>query len=215
MDERALGIILRARSLTETSLIVHWLTREHGRLATVAKGARRPKSPLRGKLDLFYVADFSFARSRRSELHALREVVLRETHPALRGDIDALQQASYCAALVEQTTELDTPLGHAFDLMSGLLRHLPESRPYPLTVFAFEAKLLTELGLSPAASRSPISGGARRMLARMIELDWPGLSPLKPNAAQVDEIRRFLRRFLDSHLGRVPDQRDAAVGADS
>ena len=76
MTESASGIILRTRPLTETSLIVHWLTPELGRVATVAKGARRPKSPFAGKLDLFYSADFSFTRSRRSELHTLREAGL-------------------------------------------------------------------------------------------------------------------------------------------
>lgn len=81
--ERAHGIILRTRPLTETSLIVNWLTPDLGRLSTVAKGARRTKSPFRGKLDLFYEADFSFQRSRRSELHALREIVLRETNAPL------------------------------------------------------------------------------------------------------------------------------------
>ena len=50
--ESSHGIILRTRPLTETSLIVHWLTPELGRLATVAKGARRPKSPFAGKLDM-------------------------------------------------------------------------------------------------------------------------------------------------------------------
>ena len=85
MIETATGLVLRTRPLTETSLIVHWLTPGLGRLATVAKGARRPKSPFRGKLDLFYLADFSFSRSRRSELHTLREVSLRETHSALAG----------------------------------------------------------------------------------------------------------------------------------
>ena len=74
MDEKANGIILRVRPLTDSSLIVHWLTQEHGRLSTVAKGARRPKSALRGKLDLLFEADFSFRRSRRSDLHTLREV---------------------------------------------------------------------------------------------------------------------------------------------
>ncbi|HXA44461.1 MAG TPA: recombination protein O N-terminal domain-containing protein, partial [Candidatus Angelobacter sp.] len=58
MIKNATGIILRTRPLTETSLIVHWLTPDLGRLATVAKGARRPKSPFAGRLDLFYVADF-------------------------------------------------------------------------------------------------------------------------------------------------------------
>src|SRR5256884_9769171 len=118
MDERAHGIILRVHPLTETSLIIRWLTREFGRLATVAKGARRAKSPFRGKLDLFYLGDFSFSRSRRSELHTLSEVVLRETHSALREELAWLQQASYCAALVEQTTETETPLPTIFPLMT-------------------------------------------------------------------------------------------------
>src|SRR6266478_1776865 len=96
------GLILRIYPLTESSLIVHWLTPDAGRIATVAKGARRPKSPFRGKLDLFYLADLSFVRSRRSELHTLREVSLREPHNFLRKDLGYLQQASYCAALVEQ-----------------------------------------------------------------------------------------------------------------
>jgi len=105
MDERAQGIVLRVYPLTETSLIVRWLTREIGRISTVAKGARRTKSPFRGKLDLFYRADLIFARSRRSELHALREVSLRETHPFLRKELGYLQQSSYCSALIEQVTK--------------------------------------------------------------------------------------------------------------
>src|SRR6266545_4502888 len=110
MDEKTLGLILRTRPLTETSLIVHWLTPELGRIATVAKGARRPKSPFRGKLDLFYEAEFSFSRSKRSELHNLREVMLRDTHSVLREDMARLQQASYASTLIEQTTETETPL---------------------------------------------------------------------------------------------------------
>src|SRR5580765_2597628 len=105
MIERATGLILRTRPLTETSLIVHWLTPDLGRLATVAKGARRPKSPFRGKLDLFYLAEFSFSRSRSSERHNLRQIQLRETHEFLPRDLLFLQQASYCVWLVELTTE--------------------------------------------------------------------------------------------------------------
>ena len=60
--ESAIGIILQTRPLTETSLIVEWLTPEFGRIATVAKGARRTKSPFHGKLDLFYEAAFSFSK---------------------------------------------------------------------------------------------------------------------------------------------------------
>src|SRR2546425_7507667 len=92
MDERAQGIVLRVYPLTETSLIIRWLTRELGRISTLAKGARRAKSPFRGKLDLFYRADLIFGRSRRSELHTLREVSLRETHLFFAREFDILSK---------------------------------------------------------------------------------------------------------------------------
>src|SRR5438445_2316218 len=164
MIKSARGIILRTRLLTETSLIVHWLTPDLGRIATVAKGARRPKSPFRGKLDLFYQADFSFARSRRSELHLLREVSLRETHPRIRQELACLRQVSYGAELLEQATEMDTPLPGLFELMTGLLKYVPEQLPQPLTVFAFETKLLNQSGLKPDFHRGNLTAGTRRFL---------------------------------------------------
>src|SRR5690349_13920318 len=121
MVETATGLILRTRPLTETSLIVHWLTKECGRISTVAKGARRPKSPFRGKLDLFYLADFSFSRSRRSDLHTLREVGLLETHNHIRQQLTALRQACYGVALIEQATESDTPIPAALELFLGFI----------------------------------------------------------------------------------------------
>jgi DNA repair protein RecO (recombination protein O) len=211
MDERATGLILRTRPLTETSLIVQWLTPDLGRIATVAKGARRPKSPFRGKLDLFYLADFSFARSRRSELHNLHEIVLRETHESLRHDLAWLQQAAYCAALIEQTTETETPLPQIYELLAGLLRQLAKNRPQPLTVFAFEIKLLKELGQLPDFHESKLSAGAKQILTRLIELDWPALPHLKPSVPQTRELNQFLHGFLICHLEKIPRGRSAAV----
>jgi DNA repair protein RecO (recombination protein O) len=207
MTERAQGLILRTRPFTETSLIVQWLTQEYGRISTVAKGARRPKSPFRGKLDLFYEADLSFMRSRRSDLHTLREIVLRETHPALRTDMGYLQQASYCAALVEQTTETETPLPAIFELMRGLLAHLPKQAPQPQTVFAFELKLLNELGLNPDLAKSRLTPGAKQIINALSEKNWPSVPRLKLSEAQVAELRQFLHGFLIFHIGRIPKGR--------
>src|SRR6266513_698134 len=100
MDERATGLVLRTYPLTETSLIVHWLTKEQGRINTVAKGARRAKSAFGGKIDLFFLCDFSFARSRKSDLHTLKEVKLLEAQSQLRRDLSILQRVSYAAALI-------------------------------------------------------------------------------------------------------------------
>ena len=79
-----LDALVEAQHDAHSPVFHQWLTPAEGRLATVAKGARRHKSPFLGKLDLFYQAEFSFARSRRSGLHTLREVRLLETREALR-----------------------------------------------------------------------------------------------------------------------------------
>jgi len=144
MVEKTRGLILRVLPLTETSLIVDWLTPEFGRISTAAKGARRTNSPFRGKLDLFYLADFSYARSKRSELHTLREVKLIEIHPKLRMDLQALQQASYCARLLVQATEKETPLPELFRLMTQTIVNVSAE-----AVIRFEVELLTEMGMAP------------------------------------------------------------------
>ena len=209
MIESATGIILRTRPLTETSLILLWLTPACGRISTVAKGARRPRSPFLGRLDLFYEADFTFSRSRRSELHALREVSLRETHPVLRHELGYLQQASYCAALIQQATETETPLPAAFELLRGLLAHLPKQSAQPQTIFAFELKLLRELGLTPDLAKARLTPGAKQIVTALSASDWTAVARLKLSEAQLTELRRFLHGFLIFHLGRIPKGRMA------
>lgn len=213
MIENATGLVFRTRLLTETSLIVQWLTPNLGRLATVAKGARRAKSPFRGKLDLFYLADLSFSRSPRSELHTLREVSLRETHSGLRKDLGLLQQASYCVALVERATETETPLPQIFDLMVGLLRHLLSQPPQPQTILAFELKLLADLGLKPDLAKSQMNPGTRQLVKALTESDWPVIARLKPSNEQLRELQQFLHGFLQYHLGSVLKGRAGALGS--
>ncbi len=211
IPECTLGIVLRTRPLTETSLIVQWLTPELGRLATVAKGARRPKSPFRGQVDLFYLADISFARSQRSELHTLREVKLLEPHAALRRELAYLEQAAYCAKLIEQTTETETPLPGLFERFASLLKELPKQPAQPQTIFAFEMQLLEDLGLQPDLEQSHLSAGSRQLLQRFLQLDWPALFRLKLSDSQAAEIRQFLHGFLIYHLEKIPKGRAQAL----
>src|SRR5580704_12627769 len=160
---RTAGLLLRTRPLTETSLIVQWLTRDFGRIATVAKGARRPKSPFRGQLDLFYLADLSFVRSSRSDLHTLREVSLLESLPGLRPELIYVQQASYCAALIEQTAEPDAPMPAVCPSFSSLLLQLPRHPAQSQTLFGLEMKWLHELGLTPVLAETNLTPGAKQI----------------------------------------------------
>ena len=211
MEERTSGIILRTRPLTETSLVVQWLTPDLGRIFTVAKGARRPKSPFLGKLDLFYAADFSFARSRRSELHNLREVIVCDAHVGLREDIGRLNQASYFAVLLEKSTEPEAPISELHELLSEALAHLTRKAPAEEAVFVFELKLLCALGYEPNfdsladAIRNPGNAAIDDPFATAVD----GLSLLKPG--EKGALNRFLQRSIGTALEKVPPQRERAL----
>lgn len=211
MDERSEGIVLRVHPLTETSLIIRWLTPGFGRVATVAKGARRVKSPLHGKLDLFYLADFTFRRSRRSELHTLGEVSLRDTHNFLRKDMRYLQQASYCSTLIEQVTETETPVPVLFDLLKSFLSGLAIQTPGRQTILAFELKLLDELGLKPNLSSSVMGSEAQQLARSIASGGWPEILSLPVSQSVAHELQKYLHGFLIYHLGKIPRGRAAAL----
>ncbi|HYG23801.1 MAG TPA: DNA repair protein RecO [Verrucomicrobiae bacterium] len=207
MIERAQGIILRTRPFTETSVIVDWLTPELGRISTVAKGARRAKSPFRGKVDLFYEAAFSFTRSRRSELHTLAEVILLQTHPGLRRELGYVQQASYASALIVQTTEKESPVPEIHELFHGFLATLPKRPPQPRNIFAFELKLLALLGLQPDLAEARLSPETQNLTGILTNESWETIAELKPAATHVKQLHGFLHGFLIYHLEKIPKGR--------
>jgi DNA repair protein RecO (recombination protein O) len=210
--EGTTGVILRTRPLTETSLIVQWLTADAGRVSTVAKGARRAKSPFRGKLDLFHVAELTFRRSRSSELHTLAEVGLRETFPALRTDWRRLTRASYGVALIEQTTETDTPVPETYGLFLGYLGHINGAGSTPCSVLALELKHLEEMGMVPDLDRAALPPEARGLAEELLTLEWEALAGMEVVPAVVTPLVRFLQGFLVFQLGRLPRGRAEALG---
>lgn len=141
------AILIRLTKLTETSLIAHWFTEEHGLLKTVAKGARRPASPFAGRLDLFFGAEISVARAARGELHPLREVAVSEWREGLRRDYPAMLLAAYCCQLLELAVEPEHPDPALFDLLRRALDHLAAKPPSLRALNHFEAELARLLGV--------------------------------------------------------------------
>lgn len=211
MDTRAQGLVLRVRPYSDTSLIVHWLTGGEGRLATLARAARRPKSPMRGRLDLFFLCEFTFLRSRHSDLHTLREVQVLDAHPRLREDLGWVQQASYAAALIEQVTETDTPLPEVYQLYHSLLDHLPKQRLQARTVYGFELKLLRELGLEPA-SITRAEQEVQALAEQLTDLPWAEIGRLDVSRVHAQGLRRYLHGFLIHQFGRLARGRAEAEG---
>jgi recombinational DNA repair protein (RecF pathway) len=144
-------------------------------------------------------------------LHTLREVGPREMHGAIRENILKLSQAAYVAVLVEQATETETPLPAVFELLRGFLDGLCRQKPAAQLVFAFELKLLRELGLNPDLRKTDLTAGSRQICNTFLKNGWQECLRLKPTRAQTGELRQFLHGFLIFHLGRLPKGRAAAL----
>ena len=140
------AIIIRLTRLTETSLIVHWFTEAHGLVKTVAKGARRPKSPFAGRLDLFFSGEITFSQSRRGELHPLREVAIRGWREGLRKNYNATLLAAYFCQLVEIAVEPEHPDPGIHDLLRRALDHLDSTPPSLRALRHFETEFARLLG---------------------------------------------------------------------
>ena len=151
MDTTA-AILLRKRKFSDTSLIVSWCTESFGCVQTMAKGARRPKSPFGGKLDLFFEAEISIVRSRKSDLHTLTEVVLKNPFPGIRSKYLRTQTSAYFVELIEICTERDHREPELFGLLRRAFGYLDENDPTPRAVGHFETELARIAGVHDQTS---------------------------------------------------------------
>jgi len=145
--ETTAAILLRKRKFSDTSLIVSWCTESLGCIQTVARGARRTKSPFAGKLDLFFEAEIQIARSRRSDLHTLTEVVLKNPSGGIRNNYLRTQTAAYFVELIEICTERDHRDPELFGLLGRAFGYLDANEPTPRAVAHFETELARIAGV--------------------------------------------------------------------
>jgi DNA repair protein RecO (recombination protein O) len=197
---RAEGIVLRTQPVTESSLLVTWFTREAGKLKTLAKGARRPKSPFRGKLDLFYRNELVYWPSRRSDLHLLHECFVENPHKRLRESMETLAAASYVCEMVEVATEREDANPKIFDLLAAVLNELKQGCE-PVILIWFELQLLAATGWKPKWEKRT---GVRRVLTSLAEASLKAARRVRLSDAQVREARDVLWRFSDVQFGKSP-----------
>ena len=163
--EHCQGTLIRLTKLTDTSWIVHWFTAGHGLIKTVAKGARTPKSPFAGKLDLFFDAEITWAKARSGELHGLREVAVTRTREPIRGDYNAMLLSGYWCRLLELLIERDHPEPELADLLRRALDHVAEKGASVRAMQHFEQELARNLGIM--GERKQAAGALREALGSL------------------------------------------------
>jgi DNA repair protein RecO (recombination protein O) len=136
------AFVLHSYPFRETSLIVESFTRSQGRVALVARGARRPRSPLRGALLAFQPLLLSW--SGRTELRTLLKAEWQGGYEPLTGL--SLICGFYVNELVLRLVPRDDPHEALFDIYRDTLGGLGRANDQAAALRRFEKSLLHELG---------------------------------------------------------------------
>lgn len=151
------AFVLHHYDWSETSLILDLFTREQGRLAVVAKGAKRPYSQLRSVLLPFQRLQVGLSRPSRderaeTEVQTLRSAEWAGGHTLPTGA--ALFAGYYLNELLLKLLARQDPHAGIFDAYAATLPLLREDEDQrsQAALRAFELRLLADLGLLPDLS---------------------------------------------------------------
>jgi DNA repair protein RecO (recombination protein O) len=148
------GFVLHTYPYRETSLLVEALTRVAGRMTLIAKGARRPRSPVRGALMAFQPLMLSWYG--KSEVKTLAQAEWQGGQPLLRGE--SLLCAFYLNELLVRLLAREDPHEGLFERYRDALRTLAAGEPSAPVLRGFEKALLCELGYAMTLDREAGSG---------------------------------------------------------
>lgn len=174
------GYLLHATAWRETSLIIQVLTKQHGIVALVAKGAKRPHSVLRPVLSAFQPLSVSWSGA---------------------GEVKTLTRADCIGILPLQGRAFMS----AWYMNELLLRLLPREDPHPVLFDAYRATLEQLAGVAENTDSLPVSGSLRRFEWILLQETGYGLDQDMPDFSDPQQERRarpVLRERLDELLGR-------------
>jgi len=141
------GIVLKVRAYGESNKIVTLLTREAGKVATMARGAKKPSSRLASVTQPFTYGMFMVQHH--TGMGTLQQGEHLNSMRHIREDIMATAYASYIMELVERVVEEGKAEPYAFDVLLHALQAIEEGYdPEAITLFV-EWKMLPYTGVQP------------------------------------------------------------------
>lgn len=148
------AFVLHSHPYKETSLIVDVFSRDYGRVALIAKGAKRPHSRLRGVLQTFQ--PLSVGWSGKAEVRTLTSA--EWIGGLLPLEKSALLCGFYLNELVVKLLARDDPHPALFDHYVATLNQLAHAEPAPIVLRKFERALLKETGVGGDFTRCTTTG---------------------------------------------------------
>jgi DNA repair protein RecO (recombination protein O) len=216
------AFVLHSYPYRETSLIVDVFSRDHGRLALVAKGAKRPHSALRGVLQTFQPLSLSW--SGKSEVRTLTGAEWVGGMLPLAGD--ALLCGFYVNELLVKFCAREDSHPQLFNHYVLTLTRLAHDEPPVQVLRSFERVLLREtgyaMGLNRTVARQTVVAERKYVFdpergVREASGEWPAQWPVIAGQTLLDmeeddyhraqtvaQSKTLMRFLLNTYLGGTP-----------
>lgn len=146
-----IGIIVAERSYSETSKIIDIITKEHGLISCMAKGAKRLKSPLRSVTGKMTYANFQILY-KENKLSTLLEADVIDTFKNIQTDIEKISYAAFLLDLVSQVMK-QSHNNYLYELLISSLLKIDEGFDPLVITNIVELKCLDYLGVMPIIDR--------------------------------------------------------------
>ena len=145
------GLCIRTTDYSESSQILVFFTRDHGKIGAIAKGSRRLKSSFTGTIEICTIGDMVFSLRDREKLATLTEFNPTFLGLVIRKKLLALNCAFFAAELLNLFTKELDPHPELFDQAVFLLQNLgdnPDDKILPFLIL-FEFAVLSLTGSAP------------------------------------------------------------------
>lgn len=147
--QKTKAIVVGSHPLGEADRIVTLYTRDFGKIRAVARGVRKLKSRLCGRLELLTYGDLVFFERADKDLQIVNSFEIVESFQVLREDLMRLVYCSYLAELIQQVESLSVPDAGTFDLLLEIMLMMKTADDPEVLARTFEIRLLTNAGFSP------------------------------------------------------------------
>jgi DNA repair protein RecO (recombination protein O) len=157
-SEKTRAIVLKVVEFSESSCVLTLFTEDFGKVGALAKGARRPKSPFEGALDLLALVRIVFLRKLSDALDLLTEAKLERRFRSAQRDLPRLYAGYYVAELLSELTDTGDPHPELFVAADQTLLALDQGAFVADTVLRFELAALRLLGHMPSLAECVVCG---------------------------------------------------------
>jgi len=206
-SEKTQAIVLKLVEFSESSFVTTLFTEDFGKVGALAKGARRPKGPFEGALDLLSLVRIVLIRKSSDSLDLLTEARLQRRFRSSERQLARLYAGYYVAELLSELTEPGDPHRELFRAADATLVALDQDAPVPETTLQFELTALREVGHLPSLDQCVVCGAEVRGEKRVH-------FGLTSGGVLCDDCRPGRRGVMSVTSGVIAALREASLAAE-